>query len=241
MKWHHIFTGRKDVHFYSLSPLYSSIFFLIGGYRHLSPCAEDSRWIPLQMSDIWLKQNSSKFITYSRWYGFNLSANGRNNSQHCWANNDKSCCARVGSGVPTDTTTPNLTMLGPAVQSWKDTTHKTFETMCNAHAWPQQCWKSCANGSNIVALCFGDSRNKRMLGVVGPKVWPVSNFARQHETTSNRVFKRTGQCWELLASNIASVCTGLYRLIFRSGHLKCIVLNLVKRDIQRKKHVASLT
>ena len=22
--------------------------------------------------------------------------------------------------------------------------------MCNAFAWPQQCWKSCANGSNIV-------------------------------------------------------------------------------------------
>ena len=34
---------------------------------------------------------------------------------------------------------------------------------------------------------------------------------------------------------------GLYKPIFRSGHLKCIVLNLVKRDIQRKKQVASLT
>ena len=28
--------------------------------------------------------------------------------------------------------------------------------MRNERAWPQQCWKSCANGSNIVVLRFGD-------------------------------------------------------------------------------------
>ena len=33
---------------------------------------------------------------------------------------------------------------------------KTGETQCNARTWPQQSWKSCANGSNIVALSFGD-------------------------------------------------------------------------------------
>ena len=59
------------------------------------------------------------------------------------------------------------TMLGPAVHREKDTTHKSLETMCNECAWPQQCWKSCANGSNIVALCFGDHETKEMLGVVG--------------------------------------------------------------------------
>ena len=36
-----------------------------------------------------------------------LPANGRNNSQHCCANNVGSCCVRVGSGLQTDTTTPN--------------------------------------------------------------------------------------------------------------------------------------
>ena len=36
-----------------------------------------------------------------------LRANGRNNSQHCCANNVGSCCVRVGSGVQTDATTPN--------------------------------------------------------------------------------------------------------------------------------------
>ena len=75
--------------------------------------------------------------------------------------------------------------------------------MRNERAWPQQCWKSCANGSNIVALRFGDHRTKEMLEVVGWKVWPVSNFAQQHPTTCNRVWKRTqhvtsnnfGSCW----------------------------------------------
>ena len=39
--------------------------------------------------------------------------------------------------------------------------------MRNERAWPQQCWKSCANGSNIVALRFDDHGTKEMLGVVG--------------------------------------------------------------------------
>ena len=39
--------------------------------------------------------------------------------------------------------------------------------MHNEHARPQQRWKSCANGSNIVALRFGDHETKEMLGVGG--------------------------------------------------------------------------
>ena len=55
------------------------------------------------------------------------------------------------------------TMLKPVVHHGRDTTHKTLETRCNARAWSQQCWKSCANGSNIVALRFGDQGTKEML------------------------------------------------------------------------------
>ena len=73
-------------------------------------------------------------------------------------------------------------MLRPAVHHGKDTTHKTVETMCDKRACPQQFWKSCANGSNIVALRVGDHGTKEMLGVVGWKVLPVSNFAQQHAT-----------------------------------------------------------
>ena len=62
------------------------------------------------------------------------------------------------------------TMLGPAVHRGKDTTHKSLQIMRNQRAWPQQYWKSCVNGSNIVALRFGDHRTKEMLGVVGRKV-----------------------------------------------------------------------
>ena len=35
---------------------------------------------------------------------FRLRANGRNNSQHCCANNVGNCCVSVGSGVQTDAT-----------------------------------------------------------------------------------------------------------------------------------------
>ena len=42
-----------------------------------------------------------------------------------------------------------------------------------------KCWKSCANGSNIVALRFGDHGTEEMVGVVRSKDWPVSNCAQQ--------------------------------------------------------------
>ena len=61
-------------------------------------------------------------------------------------------------------------MLGPAVHRGKGMTYKTSETMCNASAWLQQFWKSCANRSKIVALRFDDHETKEMLGVVGSKV-----------------------------------------------------------------------
>ena len=81
------------------------------------------------------------------------------------SNNVESCCVRVGSGEQKD-----ATMLGPALHRGKETTHKTLETMFNARAPSQQCWKSCANESNIVVPRFGDHGTKEMLGVVGTKV-----------------------------------------------------------------------
>ena len=121
------------------------------------------------------------------------------------------------SYLQTDAPTPHIvgpTMLRPAVHHGKDTTHKTVETMCDKRACPQQVWKSCANGSNIVALRFGDHGTKEMLGVVGWKVWPVSNFAQQLPTTRNNMQQgvqtdatcKIQQCWEFLANNLASVC-----------------------------------
>ena len=58
-------------------------------------------------------------------------------------------------------------------------------------------------------------RNKKMLGVVGWKVWAVSNLAQQHATTFNNIQQSVQtvatcniqQCWELLVNYVASVCT----------------------------------
>ena len=98
----------------------------------------------------------------------------RNNSQHCWAR-----LAVVTSvlAVLCKQIQQLPTMLGTAVHHRKDTSPKTLKIMCNARAWPQQCWRSCAiKGSNIVALRLGDHGTKEMLRVVGSEVGPVSNF-----------------------------------------------------------------
>ena len=103
-------------------------------------------------------------------YTLKLSVNGSNNSQHCrlaqqyrkllrpcwqWCtdgcNNsqnfwDLECI--VGRIQP-------ITLFRPCVMSVRS--HK-------------QCWKSCANGSDIAALCFDDHGTKEMWRVVGSKV-----------------------------------------------------------------------
>ena len=50
--------------------------------------------------------------------------NGRNNSQHCCANNVGSCCVSVGSGVQTDATTPNN--VGTCSASWEGYNPQVF-------------------------------------------------------------------------------------------------------------------
>ena len=106
--------------------------------------------------------------------------------------------------------------------------------MRNQRAWPQQCWKSCANGSNIVALCFGDHGTKEMSGDVGWKVWPISNFAQQHATTSNNMQQDVQTD---TTCNIQQCCIRLYSaLLQRTVSLKCLPIHvhlyalLVKRQ-----------
>ena len=130
-------------------------------------------------------------------------------------------------------------ILGPAVHRGKDTTHKILETMYFAHAWPQQCWKSCTdnNGSNTVVLRFGDHRTEEMLEVVGPKFWPVSNFRQQlpkiddsmqqHGTgCADGTTCNVGQFWELLASKLARESRyGVFLLFGRFFFLFCFFPN----------------
>ena len=86
------------------------------------------------------------------------------------------------------------TILGPTVHLVKVSTRNTLETLYNAHAWPQQCQKSSANASNIVALRFGDHGTKEILGVVGSKVRLVSNVEQQLPTANNNMQQGGGVC-----------------------------------------------
>ena len=125
--------------------------------------------IPMQQLPTILAQQCWKLLR-SCWQ---WCAYGCTNSQQCWPNNAGSCCVSVSSGVRTVATTPNYvgpTMLRPVVHHRMDTTHKILETMYNARAWPQQCWKSSANESNIAALRIGDHGTEEMLGFVSSKV-----------------------------------------------------------------------
>ena len=95
------------------------------------------------------------------------------------------------------------TMLGAALHRGKDTTHKSLLTMRNERARPQKCWKSCANGSNIIALRFGDQKCWELLAEKFDRFQTLLNNTQQHPTTCNRVCKRTqnvtsnnvGSCW----------------------------------------------
>ena len=120
---------------------------------------------PLTSSDEYkTKAKTTKTMTVQNfswlcpYHQLKLRANGR--SQQCWE------------------------LLRPCWQGvLMDATHLTLGTMCNPRACPQHYWKRLANGSNIVALRFGDHKTKDMLGVAGAKVWLVSNFVQQLPTT----------------------------------------------------------
>ena len=55
--------------------------------------------------------------------------------------------------------------------------------MFNVPVWPQQCWKRCANGSNVVTVRFGDGGTKGMLGAVSFNLYATTlNNTQQHVT-----------------------------------------------------------
>ena len=102
-------------------------------------------------------------------------------------------------------------LLGTTVYYGKNTTHKTLETTCNARAWHQQFWMSCANGSNIVALRFGDHGTKEMLLAQKSDRFKLCaafpNNIQQGVQTDGTCNIQQG--WKMLANNVASVSTGL--------------------------------
>ena len=89
--------------------------------------------------------------------------------------------------VQTDATTPNN--VGTCSATWEG---------YNPYIFVNHAYWACVAPTMLEELCkriqhccatLRRSRNKEMLGVVGWKVWPVSNFAQQHATTSNNMQK----------------------------------------------------
>ena len=113
--------------------------------------------------------------------------------QHCWAEH----CWQILRGV------------GGSVQ--------TIPTMCGARAWIQHCWASLSNARNIIGMCASvtTKQKKCWLGLVGSKIWRISNLAQQHPTTRNNIQQdvqsdttcRSQNFWMLLAKKVANVCT----------------------------------
>ena len=88
-------------------------------------------------------------------------------------------------------------MLRPAVHRGKDTTHKTWRPcVMRVCGLMQQCWKSFANGSNIVALRYDDhgTSSWELLTQKFDRFHTLCNNSQQHATASNNgnwVCKRT--------------------------------------------------
>ena len=105
------------------------------------------------------------------------------------------------------------TMLGATVHRGRDKSHKTLESMCNARTWHQKCWESCANGSNIIALRFGDHGTEEMLGVVGSK--SLTRFKFCATTRNNKQQHATGRCANGRNNNVGSCWLTMLRRFAR--------------------------
>ena len=124
------------------------------------------------------------------------------------------------------------TMLGPAVHYGKDPTHKTLETMCNARAWPQQCWKSCAYGSNIVfwshaSMITEQKKCWELLAQKFDRFQPLRNHSQQHAKTYNNMqqgVKRTQHVTSHNSGVVGQQCCvrlhGLYESLKCHDHVR---------------------
>ena len=92
-----------------------------------------------------------------------------------------------------------------------------METTCKARAWPQQCWKSCLNGSNIVAPRFGDHGTKKkcweFLAQKFDQFQTSCNNSQQHATACEN--GRNVQQPTIMLGVVGKLCcvrlpTGLY-------------------------------
>ena len=74
------------------------------------------------------------------------------------------------------------------------------QTLSRGQHWPTLL-RFHANGRNILALRFAGHRTIEMLGLVGPKVWPVSNNKCQQVPTSANIVVATCKRRQQVAIN----------------------------------------
>ena len=114
--------------------------------------------------------------------------------------------------------------------AYYDVRASPWRPYCNARAWPQQCWKS-------FKLRFSDHGTKKMLGVVGSKVWPVSNFAQQHATPNN-----VGSCCTAMLRPFARTLTvkrkkkGSQLFYFKWPHTETKSSIILHSEVLKQRH-----
>ena len=150
-----------------------------------------------------------------------------------------SCCfcrcwmVKNGICVQTDATTPK-NVRGHAVYYGKDMTHKTYKIHRPSHFQhvnellsPWRPRVMCVCGPNNVGravhadptlLCYASAIKEQKKNNVG-SCWfkSLTSLKRCATTTPNNIqhgvqmdaTRNTQQCWQLLANNVASICTGL--------------------------------
>ena len=131
---------------------------------------------------------------------------------------------------------------------WKKYYKARAQTFSRDQYWPTLNLWFHANGRNIVALCFAGHRTIEMLGLVGPKVWPVSNCTQQvptllwfHANGRNKsqhcwaqqcwVLVAGQQCWVRLHGPLLSLTTVSVRIKMASlvGNLYLMIGFLFQR------------
>ena len=144
-----------------------------------------------------------------------MRANGRNNSQHCCANNVGSCCVRVGRGVQTDATTPNN--VGTCSASWDNSI-----SLCNPCVMsvrgPNNVGRAVQTDPTLLRYASAITEQKicwELLAEKFDRFQTLRNNTQQHPTTCNRLCKRTlhvtsnnvGSCWPTMLRPFAQGST----------------------------------
>ena len=134
------------------------------------------------------------------------SANARNNTQHCWA---QQCCVLLRDvSRCVQTLARSRNMLGLKMRKQRTLGRFLSPTpflflvrmylfgyaACSARAPAQHCWMCCANEHNMVGPRFDDRETIEILALVGSEVWPVSNFIQQLPTSRNDAQQHTTWC-----------------------------------------------